>query len=283
MLTLSALCTYPLKSAGRLEHEAITLTPTGPADDRRWSVVTRSRDGHTVTVSQREAPMLARIAVHAGEAGALILKTPGRPDLRVTRPEGAREPVRVLGRFDTRGVDAGPEAAAWLSAFLGLPARLVYMPEDELRPVSLDYTDQPAQTSFTDGYPLLIVSEASLDALNDRLIARGADPVTMARFRPNLVVSGAAPFEEDTWKHIRIGGVPFEVVKPCARCKITTVDPETGTVPDAAEPTATLASFRRVADGRVMFGQNVIHRGMGVLRVGASVEVVSTQPALAFV
>src|SRR5207244_2548695 len=107
--------------------------------------------------------------------------------------------------------------------FLGLNCELVYFPDESTRQVDRNYAREGVQVGFADGFPLLLIAEASLEELNRRLAA----PVTMKRFRPNLVVQGAPPFAEDTWRHISIGGLDFQVVKPCERCSIPNVDPET--------------------------------------------------------
>ncbi|MCS7070738.1 MAG: MOSC domain-containing protein, partial [Anaerolinea sp.] len=176
--------------------------------------------------------------------------------------------------YEGRAVDARADAA--LSAFLGEPVRLLRMADAYERVVSPERSPERALTAFSDGYPLLLIGTASLDELNRRLAERGKPPVTMQRFRPNVVVSGGEPFAEDGWRRVLLDGVPFDVVKPCARCVMTTVDPLTGHIPDPHEPLATLATFRRAASGKVMFGQNIIHRGRGTLHVGAPVEVISS-------
>lgn len=273
MPTLSALYTYPIKSAARLEHDQLPIGTTGPVFDRRWMVVF---DGETPynSISQRELPKLAVVQPRIHE-DHMHLSAPGMPDIRVPLAETGGEllPALILDTFPTHALDMGDEAAAWFSRLLETPARLMRMPDAEVRLISMDYTNEPAQTSMTDGYPLLIISQASLDALNEQLIARGQPAADMNRFRPNLVVAGTEPFEEDIWKRIRINGIEFEVAKPCARCKITTVDQATGTIPDVHEPLATLATFRRWPNGKLMFGQNLIHRGLGTLERGAVVEV----------
>lgn len=275
MPTITALYTYPIKSAGRLEHDQIALEATGPVYDRRWMAVYDGEKPYR-SISQRELPKLALVQPRLHD-DHMHLSAPGMSDIQVPLADAAseRQPALVLNSFHVQAADMGDEAAAWLSRFLETPTRLMRMPQDEVRPVSLDYTAEAAQTSLTDGYPLLIIGEASLDALNDRLLERGKQPLDMARFRTNLVVSGTMPFEEDTWKRIRINNIEFEVAKPCGRCKITTVDQATGMIPDVHEPTATLATFRRWPDGKVMFGQNVIHRGLGTITRGAAVEVLA--------
>jgi uncharacterized protein YcbX len=185
----------------------------------------------------------------------------------------------VIWKDSSQGLDEGDEAAAWFSEALGEPVRLVRMAEATERSVSRHYTDTPATVSFADGYPLLLATDASLDELNRRMIARGKDPVPMDRFRPNVVIAGADPFEEDTWYEITIGAIPLEVCKPCARCPIPTIDQATGTKPEPKEPTATLATFRRTSDNKVMFGQNTLHLATGTLCVGDEVTIRTTRPA----
>jgi len=154
-----------------------------------------------------------------------------------------------------------------LAIILGLEARLFTMPKTTTRPVDPDYAPRPAKVGFADAYPLLVIGEASLAALNARLAQRGAAPVPMSRFRPNVVISGSDAFEEDTWGAFRMGELVFDAVKPCARCSVTTVDQQTGQVPNPQEPLATLATFRNQG-GKVMFGQNLVHRQNGTLAVG---------------
>ena len=171
-------------------------------------------------------------------------------------PEGERLTVRVW-RSVCEAICAGADADAWLSAFLEMPCRLVFMPDEARRPVSAEYAVGEGIVSFADGFPLLLIGEASLADLNARL----ADPVPMNRFRPNLVVTGLAPFAEDHWTQVRVGDVLFHVVKSCARCAMTTVEQTTGTA-TGPEPLQTLAGYRR-EDGKVMFGQELDPRRAG--------------------
>jgi uncharacterized protein YcbX len=161
-------------------------------------------------------------------------------------------------------MDEGEDVAMWFSEFLGTGCSLVRMPDDGNR--SVNRNGISSRVSFVDAFPLLLISEGSLADLNTRLEV----PIPMKRFRPNLVVSGAGPYAEDSWRRILVGGSRFHVVKSCARCAITTVDPETGT--RGKEPLRTLATYREVG-GNVMFGQNLVHEGRGVVSVGDSVVV----------
>jgi uncharacterized protein len=140
------------------------------------------------------------------------------------------------------------------------------MPDDSVRPVDPDYAGPGHRVGFADGFPFLLISEASLDELNGRL----TQPVPMARFRPNLVVAGCEAFAEDGWRRIRIGGLAFDLVKPCSRCIIPTIDIATGQ--RDAEPLRTLMGYRK-RDNRILFGQNLVHDGVGLLRRGMPVQV----------
>jgi uncharacterized protein YcbX len=188
-------------------------------------------------------------------------------------PVAARGPIRrvsVWSSHSIKAIDQGDEASEWLSTYLKVPARLVYMPESSIRRVNPEYAVRPGDhVSFADGYPILIASQESLDDLNTRLDA----PLPMNRFRPNLVVEGCKPFEEDTWKRIRIGEVELALVKPCSRCEVTTIDQVTAA--RGKEPLKTMATFRRIKGNKVMFGMNVIPVNEGRLRVGDRVEILS--------
>lgn len=268
--------TYPIKSCARLEHDHFELDVRGPMYDRHWMVVSDAPDDRGMFLTQRELSPLA-VVQPAFEGNDLRISAPGMADIRVPLivDESATLPV-VVWKDDCQAVDNGPEAAAWLSDYLGVPARLVHMPPGYVRPVDPKYATEPAQASFADGYPLLITQQSSLDELNRRIVARGKAAVPMSRFRPNVVVEGDEadnePFSEDDWRRIEIGVVPFDVVKACARCVTTTVDQNSGTVPDHTEPLATLNTFRKIPRG-VLFGQNMIHRALGEIAVGDAVQV----------
>ena len=205
----------------------------------------------------------------------LHLSAPGLPELHVAAPPagGLRARSSVWGA----AVDpllAADDAHAWISRHLGTPCRLVHMDAECRRKMKAKYdgkygTDDD-EVSLADGFPLLLISQAALDQLNTRL----ARPVPMLRFRPNLVVAGTAPHAEDGWKRIRIGETEFDVEKPCIRCVFTTVDFERGERDPDGEPLRTLMTYRRGPDG-VSFGQNLIPRRLGTLRVGDAVEVVA--------
>jgi len=267
---LSALNVYPVKSCHGVAVSRCDLDAHGLRHDRSWMVV----DDCGRFLTQRELPRLALVTTAIEERG-IVLRAPHRH--AITLPfAGARDGDVAVEVWRHRGpaTDGGDEAARWMSEHLGQPVRLVATARDHARPVSRDWFDGDAHTGFSDGYPLLLISEGSLEDLNARL----PKPLPMERFRPNLVVHGAAPYEEDLWKRIRIGAVELAVVKPCSRCTITTTDQRTGER-DGTEPLRTLARYRKSELG-VLFGQNVVHLARGTLEVGAPVEVLERRPAL---
>ncbi|HLL52799.1 MAG TPA: MOSC N-terminal beta barrel domain-containing protein [Myxococcaceae bacterium] len=259
---VSSLFVYPVKSARGLAVPRARVSDRGFAWDRRFMVV----DPEGSFLTQRELPRLALVEVALGE-GRLTLRAPGQLALEVPLPPdtGARREVEVWGDVCPAGVIPG--AGAWLEGFLGTPCELVYMPDEVRRPTPADSARAGAadRVGFADAFPFLLTTTASLE----ELARRGAD-VPMDRFRPNLVVSGCEPFAEDGWRRIRVGGVVFHVVKPCDRCATTTVDQATGET--GKEPLRTLASFRR-REGKVYFGQNLLHEGSGEVAVGDPVVV----------
>lgn len=260
--TLTRINVYPIKSLGGFSAAAVVVEPRGLQYDRRWMLI--NAEGRFL--SQRELPRMALIATSV-EADGMTLRAPGVAPLSVPlQPIGdASESVSVWGSV-CQAVPVGPEADQWLADFLGAPCRLVFMPEETRRSVNPRYSAGEGIVSFADGYPLLLLGEASLDDLNSRL----EQPVPMNRFRPNLVVSGVPAYAEDGWAKIRIGSATFHGVKPCDRCGLITVDQETG---EAAgpEPLKTLASYR-LKDQKVLFGQLLIPDGAGAVRVGDSIE-----------
>lgn len=268
-LILHTLHIYPVKSLHGLSMRELLLCPWGPENDRRWMIVDHA--GQFIT--QRKYPVMATLLVSVTAEG-LRLAQNGRPGLVVKRPTDLTHSVMVTVWKDTvQALDAGNEAAQWTSDAIGVPCRLVYMPRPESdRPRQLN--ERAFTNSFSDGFPLLITTLASLDDLNNRLAA----PVPMDRFRPNLVVSGAKAWEEDSWARIRVGDTELSLVKPCSRCVMTTVDQDTGIIPDRKEPLATLARFRK-QEGGVMFGQNALVEQSGRVTAGDEVEILEFQPS----
>lgn len=264
-MQLSALYRYPLKSARGESLVQARLDPLGLAGDRRWMLVEAATGRF---LSQRQLPQMARLQARL-QGSELVLAAPGMPELTVALP-AADAPLRSVSVWDDslQVPDAGEAAAGWLSDWLGRPCRLVQVPEQRARQVELPYAQPGDRVGFADGFPFLLIGQASLDDL----CARVGRPLEMERFRPNLVVSGSEPYAEDRWKRIRIGHVEFRVAKPCSRCAIPTLDPLTGARSPDHEPIATLKRYRR-GEGGVLFGQNLIADGVGELALGMPVEV----------
>jgi uncharacterized protein YcbX len=262
---VSALNWYPVKSCRGAPLSEAVVGARGIVGDRSFMLV--DEDGRFL--SQREFPRMALIEPRLEES-ALTFTVPGlqRFSVPVLR-DGKRCDVSVW-RDRCEAVDQGDAAADWASAFLGVRCRLVRMADDVVRAVDRDFAVSDAdQVAFADGYPFLLTSDESLADLNGRMAA----PLPMDRFRPNIVVTGAAPFAEDCWRRVRIGEIAFAVVKPCARCVITTTNQ--ATAERAQEPLRTLATYRQVRGKGVMFGQNLIHESTGVIRVGDPVELIA--------
>ena len=255
---------HPVKGLRGGLHRTADIEHWGLAGDRRWMVV----DAAGRFLSQREHNTMALVEARNTATG-ITLTTPGMEGMIIPFPAPETETFDVVVWRDTvRAVPAGAAADAWISAALGLCCRLVYLADTAGRKIDPAYSSAGQTVNFADGFPVLLTSMTSLADLNTRL----AVPIPIGRFRPNIVVSGAVPWAEDCWRRIRIGDVLFRVVKPCDRCIVTTIDPETGQRPDKTEPLRTLATFRRDQRGGVMFGQNLIPENTG--RIAAEDRVV---------
>ena len=263
MTTISTLTYYPIKACRGFDVTAGSVTRMGLENDRRMMVVTP--EGNFLT--QREHPRFALVTPTL-EDDSVTLSAPGFDPLRVAlRKTGTPTPVNIWKSKNVHAIDQGDEAATWFSDWLGLTVRLVHFEDGFIRKVSADYAiNADDHTGFADGYPILILSEESLQDLNSRLDSA----LPMTRFRPNLVVKGCEPFAEDTWKRVRIGGVEMALVKPCARCVVTTIDKET--LAKNKEPLKTLNAYRNHELGAI-FGMNTIPLNEGRIEVGMRVEV----------
>lgn len=263
-IALRGLYLYPLKSCAPLAQTRAVVEPRGLAGDRRWIVV----DAAGRFVTGRQQPRLTLIRARPDGADALQLDAPDMPPLRLAPMHGGERVATTIWGSQVASLPGDAAADAWITRFLGQPARFAHMDQAAVRAIDPDYGD--GAVSYADGFPLLLISAAAMDGLNARL----ARPLSILRFRPNLVVDGAAAHAEDGWTRIRIGEVTFDVVKPCTRCVFTTVDFERGERDADGEPLRTLIGYRRGADG-VTFGQNLIARGAGRIGVGDAVEVLA--------
>ncbi len=260
-MKLTAINQYPVKSLKGLSLNDAVIDDFGIKNDRRWMLV--DTEGEFVT--QRKYPVMGSIAVEYREGRFRFTSINGdRLDVLVS---GFSDPVDTLVWGDAvAALGAGKTVSDWFSGVLGKRVNLVYMPASSFRQVDREYANYRQRVGFADAFPFLLVSEASLIELNERL----ESPIAMSRFRPNLVVSGCEAYEEDRWKKIRVGDIEFEVVKPCSRCIMTTIDEASLKV--GKEPLRTLSGYRKNKYG-VCFGQNLVHQNQGVLSIGAKIEV----------
>lgn len=275
-MQITELNIYPVKSLRGVALSTARLTPRGLAYDRHWMVV----DEDNRFVTQREIPPMARVTVRLTD-DALILEHPDTAPLTIdlSRSDQPRLAVTIF-RDRCEALDEGEHAAAWLSTVLGRQGlRLVRFPDDHRRDVEPDWLrGEQAHTAFPDGYPFLVTAEGSLTALNERLTAKGLDAVPMNRFRPNIVIDGDAPFGERDWDELAADGADWRIGirKPCKRCKVVTVDQESGATPVIKEPLKTLAEMATQPGMKgAFFGQNaILLAGDGeTVRVGDGVTV----------
>jgi uncharacterized protein YcbX len=270
MVQVSGLYIYPVKSCRGLTLNSADTDAHGLVGDRRFLVVTP--DGQFLT--QRQLPRMALVETGL-TATTLTLASPNHGEIHVPLATNTGPRRVTVWRDTVEADDCGDEPAGWLARLLGQPVRLVHMGAKFHRPVRPSKAQPGDVVSFADGYPFLILSEASVGNLNDRIQDAGAEPVPMNRFRPNIVVTGCEAFAEDSWTRFRIGEVDFRNAGPCARCVVTTTDQLTGA--RGKEPLKTLATFRRAPDDPtdVNFGINLIHETKrGRLRVGDAVTMV---------
>ena len=264
--TLSQIWIYPIKSLGGISLQSAVPERRGLRYDRRWMLV----DENGRFVSQREIPQMALLstAIDASNLSVFWKNDPSKKidiPLQINPLELPKLQVEVWS--DRMAARVLPDAFnTWFSENLGQNLRLVYMPDTTRRRADGRYAPAGHHVSFADGFPYLIVGQASLDELNRRL----EQPLPMNRFRPNFVFTGGDPFEEDDWSAFSIDQQAFLGVKPCARCSITTTDQETAE--RAVEPLKTLATFRK-SGNRILFGQNVVWLGAeaGLVQVGDAI------------
>ncbi|MES2829993.1 MAG: MOSC N-terminal beta barrel domain-containing protein [Bacteroidota bacterium] len=263
---LTEINIYPIKSLGGISLQEALVEERGLQYDRRWMLI----DEDNVFITQRTYHELALLQVSMiGDQVSITHKLD--PQQQISFPVTAQigEPKTVTVWDDvTSGVEVDKEVSSWFSNFLKMKVKLVKMPSNENRLVETKYASNNEVVSFADGYPNLIIGEASLNGLNEKL----TDPVLMDRFRPNFVFSGGEPHIEDSFSTFQISDTLFTAVKPCARCVLTTVDQQTGI--KGQEPLRTLAGYRTI-DKKVMFGQNLIHEGAGMVRIGDELKIKS--------
>ncbi len=270
---IARLFVYPIKSCAGVELPEAVLTETGFDLDRAWMVV----DGEGEFVSQRELPRMALVRPQLKHY-EVVLRAPGMLALHLTI-DAVEQPVKVrLWDDEVSAYDMGDVAAQWFSDFLGQKLRLVRFDPEHRRLSNLQWTGGvEALNQFSDGYPVLVISEASLQGLNDRLLASGQQAVGVERFRPNIVLSGVEAHDEDRLDLLRIaapeGEVQLRPVKPCPRCPIPNVDPATAEVSPVVSDTLQAYRVNEQLNGAVAFGMNlIVQQGIDqTLRVGQDV------------
>ena len=271
-MILSEINIYPIKSLKGIPLEEAKIERRGLEFDRRWMLI----DEQNKFFTQREFPKMATLEVRIGENGLQVSDKGNKLEIPFSPGGDETARVKVWSSKCTAKVYEN-SINEWFGDVLRTKCKLVLMPEETERKVNYFYAvHRDDHVSFADGYPFLLIGENSLADLNSRL----ADDLPMNRFRPNFVVKDAEPFAEDGWKKIKIGAGVFHVVKPCARCVITTIDQATGEKDDK-EPLKTLSSFRipkRSVKNKILFGQNLIVENAGdILRVGDEIEVLETK------
>ncbi len=277
-MKISGIYIYPIKSLKGISLESSVVEKRGLKFDRRWMLVDENGDFFT----QREFPKMATISTEVKENG-LQVSAENFDELIIPFESKENETAKVrVWKSVCDALVAENFVNEWFSEVLQTTCKLVYMPENSERSVNKLFDKNNDIVSFADGYPLLVIGENSLNDLNERL----EEKLPMNRFRPNLVVSGSAPFAEDFWEKIKIGDTVFRSSKPCARCVLTTVDQKRG-VFTGKEPLKTLATFRMAKDvfpenyaeldlekTAVLFGQNLIAENFGKeLKIGDSLEI----------
>lgn len=273
--SLTAIHRYPVKSCRGEAMDTATVQPWGLDGDRRWMLV----DDAGTAITAREVNRLVLIHPEITATG-LRVTAPGAVPLEVATPDADAQVPVALWSSRLSAAAADPAADAWFSAVMGTSAHLVWLDDPTRRPTSPAFSEPDDRVSFADGYPLLVATEESLAALNSEVLARtpGREPLPMMRFRPNVTVRGYDAWAEDDWRRVRIGEATFRAVKGCARCVLTTIDPDTGE--REKEPIASLAKLRRW-DGATWFGVNLVPDtpsgpGSAVIAVGDEVEVLES-------
>jgi uncharacterized protein YcbX/ferredoxin-NADP reductase len=270
---VSALSIFPIKSTAGISLQQAWIDDLGFSFDRRFVIC----DNKGQFITGRSQPKLCLVQSSLTETGIRLI-APNMLPLTLTYLEFSQEYKDVNVWGDTiAGQVCSAKANSWFSEYLQQECTLLFFGEKSFRERKPN-TEKARKLAFADGYPLLLISQASLDDLNNKLMKQNLSPVSMAQFRPNIVVDDTLPFDEDGWQRIRIGDIDFKVSKPCERCIFTTINPETGEQNLQVQPLKTLQSYRQSSQGEVLFGQNLIPLNQGKIELGDKVTILSTQP-----
>ncbi len=271
-VTVSNLYIYPIKSTMGISLAQTSIDELGLAFDRRFVI----SDNSGQFISARTEPTLCLVTTILTEHG-IALSAPTMPTLTLMYKSFSKQYKNVnVWDDDVAGQLCSTEANSWFSDYLQRPCQLLYFGKASTREKGLK-TAKARKLAFSDGYPLLLISQASLDDLNQRLLTDNQKTVSMAQFRPNIVVDNCLPFAEDGWQYIRIGDMEFKVSKPCERCIFTTVNPENGIKDAQQQPLSTLKTYRQTSNGEVLFGQNLIPLTTGRIKQGDTLTVGKSQ------
>jgi uncharacterized protein YcbX/ferredoxin len=274
---VSSIHIYPVKSTAGFKVTKAKVEELGLNFDRRFVVSDPS--GQFITA--RTEPRLCLIEARILDQG-IELSAPDMPTLTLLYKEFTAQYQKVtIWGDDVAGQLCADDANEWFSEYLNRPCNLLFFGQNSFRERKAN-TPNARKIAFADGYPVLLISQASLDNLNKHLLGNQQESVSMTQFRPNIVVDDCLPFAEDTWLHIRIGEVDFKVSKPCERCIFTTVNPQNGEKHPKQQPLQMLKSFRQTHDGEVLFGQNLIALNSGEIHQGDKVTIISNQEPPSF-
>jgi uncharacterized protein len=271
-MKVAQLYIYPIKSLGGIALNTVNVTDRGFEYDRRWMLV----DENNRFVSQREVAEMGLLQVELQRDSLRVFHKKNISNYITIPFQPSRNETMIVDIWDVKCVAqlVSAEADNWFSQVLNFPLKLVYMPDSTRVKIDERYANSNDDiTSFSDGYPILMISEASLQDLNNKM----EEPLPANRFRPNLVLTGDDAFIEDTMKVFTINGCTFFGVKPSARCVITTINQQTGE--KGKEPLKALSGYRR-KDTKVYFGENVIAGGTGIIKVGDNVTVVEKKEGI---
>jgi uncharacterized protein YcbX len=264
-ISLTDIRIYPIKSLAGIQLSQAEVQPQGLCDDRLFMLV----DENGMFITQRKYPQLALLNTHSSVEG-LRIDTTNFSSLTIKETDFTAKTTSVkIWQDECLGIIATEQVNQWFSHYLGFPVKLIKYNKNAPRPVDPNYSSPNDIVSFADGFPLLVITQTSLNDLNSKL----ETPVSMTNFRPNIVVDGCEAYAEDDWKRIQIGDVKFDAIKRCRRCVLTTVDPKTGMKSENGQPLKVLSQYRK-SEGGVFYGMNLIPRSKGIIRVTDKVEII---------
>jgi uncharacterized protein len=268
MMQISQLFIYPVKSLGGIAKQSIEITHTGFKHDRRWMLV----DENNLFLTQRTHPQMALLQTAETENGIAVFHKQNPQQTIIIPFENEYNKKLTVTVWDDvcAAVEVNESLNEWFSDRLHINCKLVYMPDDTKRLVDKRYAANDEVTSFSDGYPILMIGQSTLDNLNSKL----TEALSMERFRPNLVFTGGHAHIEDEMAAFSIGEINFLGVKPCARCVMTTINQQTAQ--GGKEPLKTLSTYRQ-KNNKIYFGQNVLQQQNGIIKVGNEIKITTQQ------